>query len=785
MAKSFIKIALRFLWRNKTFSILNLLCLTFGLASAIIALLYIRNILCYDKFHKNYERLYEVEAMVTYFNGDRFPKEPLSSSLSEVIEKNVPEIESLTRIVDRSYKVINGDKSFTEGGIYADENFFDLFSFRLTSSAVSNVLTDINAIVISERMANKLFESKAKDCLGKMLILQNDNKQEVFKISGIFSDIPSQSLLQFDFVIPFSKFLEGNSWANETGASANQIWVLLKNRVNVSSINKKIRDLIKNQETTLNQELFLFPLKEKTLYYYAGGKRVWKEMRNVAIVGIIGVAILLISCFNFINLAIALNLRRYREVGIKKVAGAKKSAIIMQFLGETFILILLSLFLAIMLVRLVLTGFNTMFNGNINLSYNEISVILSISAITLFTGLFAGFLPALFLSSANPVSILKARIITGHSYSFLRQSLIVFQFAIPIILIITMMIIRVQDKYMRNFDLGFDRARLIVLNNTKNLEDHEESLKADLLSIPGIEAVSLTNCIPTRGTSVSNNVTWGGKDNSVKLHFWCVNSDYDYNKAVQLKISDGRYFDKTFLSDSSCYLINDVAAAVIGNKNPVGSSLILDGKKGLIIGVFKDFHAVDLAGPFTPTIISLNSRYRNTFLIRFSKGSYPSVAEKIGKIYAHYEPDTPYQPVLFNDLPDFTSLKTISKLVGLAFFIALALACLGLSGLASYAAERRTREIGIRKTSGATIISIMRLLSVNYTKWLTIAFLIAFPFAFILGKLFLQRFYFHTPMPFWTFIAGPLTAYIVALLAVSLQSWRAAAKNPVETLSYE
>jgi putative ABC transport system permease protein len=783
MIRSFIKIALRFLWRNRTYSILNLLCLTFGLACAIIAVLYIQNVYSYDRFHKNYESLYEVEAMVTFFNGDRFAKEPLSASLDEVLIKNVPEIQSLTRIVSRSYKVINGDKTFTEEGIYADENFFDLFSFQLASAVASNVLSDINSIVISERLAYKLFATT--DCLGKMLILKDDEKEQVYKISGVIRDVPSRSLLQFDFIIPFSKFLAGNSWASETGASANQIWTLLKNNVNISTVNLKIRDLIKNQETTLNQELFLFPLKDKILYAYSGEKRIWREMQRVVIVGSIGFAILLISCFNFINLAIALNIRRYREVGIKKVSGAKRSTILLQFLGETFILILVSLICAIILARLALTGFNTMFNYDIHLRFTEFKVVLTITTIALFTGLLAGLLPALFLSSSDPITVLRAKIITSHSYSSFRQSLIVFQFTIPIVLIICMMIIKTQEKYMADFDLGFDRDKLIVLNNTRNLEDHEESIKADLLAIPGIEAVSFTNCIPARGASVSNDINWEGKDILQKLHFWCINTDFNYNRAVKIKMISGRYFDKSFLADSDCYIINDIAASVMGNKHPVGNSLTLDGKKGTIIGVFKDFHTVDLAGPFTPTIISLKATNRDNLLIRFSQGSYYEITKKIGKIYSRYETQIPCQTVLFSDLPDFSGLRTTSNLVGLAFFIAILMACLGLSGLASFTAERRTKEIGLRKVNGATIFSIMKLLSINYTRWLTIAFFISLPLAFLLGKIFLERFYFHSPMPLWTFIAGPSIAYVVALLAVSWQSWRAATKNPVESLSYE
>jgi ABC-type antimicrobial peptide transport system permease subunit len=270
-----------------------------------------------------------------------------------------------------------------------------------------------------------------------------------------------------------------------------------------------------------------------------------------------------------------------------------------------------------------------------------------------------------------------------------------------------------------------------------------------------------------------------------KLLFWCINTDFDYNKAVTINITDGRYFDKSFPSDSVCYIINDIAAGVLKNKNPAGSTLILEGQKGIIVGVFKDFHTIDLAGPFVPTIITLKKENRNYVLIKFSSGSYFEINKKIAQVYKHYEPELPYHSALYNDLPDYAGLGTPSNLIGLAFFIALLLGCLGLSGLASFTIESRTKEIGIRKTNGATILSIVRLLAGGYTRWLIITFIISLPVAFFLGKIFLARFHFHTIMPFWPFLAGPAITYFIALLTVSWQSWRAATRNPVEALRYE
>jgi ABC-type antimicrobial peptide transport system permease subunit len=731
----------------------------------------------------NYNRLYAVDAYVTYFNGDRFPKEYLSASLTDVLKENAPEVEAMTRVAERRYSFINGEKTLDYNGLFADDNFFAVFTFPAIRKENINMLADPNSIAISEEMAINLFENK--ECIGKTLILKDGEKQESFRVSGVFRDVPQQSVMQFDFVLPFSKFLTENPWALETGATANLTWVLLKDKANRQFVEDKIKNLIKNQEATLNQELFLFPLKEQILYSYAGGRRVWKEMQNIVIIGSIGFAILLIACFNFINLAIALNFRRYKEAGIKKVAGSTNSAIVFQFLGETLIITLISFFSAVILVNLLMAGFNTMFNYDIHMRFLDIRMILFFVAVTLFTSLVSGLLPALYLSSSKPVEALKGNILTGHSYSLFRQSLIVFQFTIPIVLIICMMIIKTQDRFMRNYNVGVDKDKVIILDNSENIQAHAESVRSELSRIPGIDAVSFTNCIPTRGTKVSGEVNWEGKDATEKLHFWCVNSDFDYFKTVDINIYDGRFFNPSFSTDSSAFLINDVAAGVMKNKNPVGTLITVDGKKGMIIGVFKNFHAIDLAGPIVPTVISLSPEDRSSILIKYSSGSFASVRNEIKAVYDHYEHQAPFHATLFRDLTPYSNLSLPSKLVGLAFIIALILACMGLFGLASFTAENRTKEIGIRKANGATTSSVMRLLLTSYTKWLFISFLISLPFAFFLGKIFLGRFHFHTPVPFWAFIAGPVIAFVVALLTVSSQTWRVASRNPVKSLRYE
>jgi putative ABC transport system permease protein len=783
MLQNFFKTAIRFLWRNKSFTILNYLCLTLGLTCSIVAALNIKRVLNYDRFHKNYDRLYEVDASVTYFNGDRFPKEMLSASLPELLKANVPEIESISRITKISQNLFAGDVSFSETGIYADTSFLSVFTFPLSRGSFHRALTDNNSIVITERTALKFF--KTIDCIGMPLYVKKDTLQEAYTVSAVLKDIPALSSVQFSFIIPFSRFLSGNSQALETGSSVCQVWALLYNSANLKVVNGKVKSLIKNQESTLNQELFFFPLKEKILYSYSGGRRVWREMQNIVIIASIGFAILLIACFIFINLSIAHNIKRFREVGIRKVVGARKFSIIAQHLGETVILTMLSLMTSIDLVQLVLKALNRAFNGNVQFNFGDFDVIMIFAGITFFTAIASGLLPALYLSRSEPVNVLKNEIKTSQSFSFFRQSLIVFQFTIPIVLIICMMIVMAQNRFFRSYEIGFDKDKMLVIPGATDLESHSEDIRNDLLSVPGIESVSFSSCIPAHGTRVSNEVGWEGKNTGQKLHFWCIDTDYDYPATVNLKISEGRYFDRSFLNDSTCYVINDVAARVMDYKKPIGRSVTVDGKRGIIIGVFTGFHSLDLAGPYTPTIISLARESKSNLLIRMGEGKKMEIIGKTRKILAGYVPDKSVPVILYSDLLKRNELTTVTYLVGLAFIISIMLACLGLSGLASFTAASRTKEIGIRKINGATINSILRLLGMNYSKWLLIASAISIPVAFLLGTLFLARFNFRTAMPVGAFIAGPVIASSVALLAVGLQSRKAAARNPVEALRYE
>ncbi|HLN22047.1 MAG TPA: FtsX-like permease family protein [Bacteroidales bacterium] len=778
MFRNYLKTTLTYIRQRKSYSIINIACLSFGLACAIFAILYIFDMLSYDRFNKNYDRIYSVEALVTYFNGDQFPKELLSASLKDALKENAPEMETVVRLTDCRYTFLFSDKELAMNGFFADSNFFDIFTLPAISG--STQLSNPGSIIISDEMAVRVFGNTG--CIGKSLVTK-DNRSYV--IQGVFRDVPRQSTLQFDFILPYSEFIASNPGALDAGASSAYIWTLLEKNTDPAMAGAKIRNLISGREETLNQELFLFPLSEKVLYDYAGGRRVWREMQRLFIGGAIGLAILLIACFNFINIQVALNLKRYRETGIRKVYGSGKGSIILQFLFESALVTLISLVFAIILVNLLLTVFNAVTHFNIHLDLLDARVVISLVLIAMFTAIVAGLLPALYMSSINPADILRGKTSGRHSFSMFRRGLIVFQFIIPVTLIISMMIIKEQDRFMYNYDTGIDKNNVIVLRNPSGISNHAESFKSDIRSLKGVEAVSFSSCIPARGTRVSNDVSWQGMDVATKLHFWCVSSDFDYDKLVDISIKEGRYFDPAFSTDSAAYLLNDVAVKTMDLKNPVGSVITVDGKKGTVIGIVSGFHSLDLAGPLVPTIFRIGSAEEPNILVRYNTGDFAGVRDEIKKVYEQYEKDVPFNASLVRDLPSMSGLGMISGVAGGAFIIALLLACAGLSGLASYAAESRTKEIGIRKANGATTFSMMKMLLSGYARWLLIAYLISVPFAVIIGKFFLMKYNFHTVIPIAAFITGPLIVFLSAILTVSFQTWRVASQDPVKSLRYE
>jgi ABC-type antimicrobial peptide transport system permease subunit len=779
--------AIRHLLRNKTYSILNLLGLTIGLSCAILLFTDVLYDLSYDKFHTNYRRLYNLNSWMPdgthRSNGNGWH----SALFGPMLKSQMPEVEDFTRLENAQYIFKAADRAFVENGFYADENFFSTFSFTLKEGNVKTMLKDNNAIIISERMAKKFFDNS--NCVGKTLILKNDHKLDNFLVTGVMKDVPDQSTLNFDFIIPFSRLLADYGKANELTSESNTTWLLMKPNIDLQQINSRINKIIDKEIVVKNKKYFLFPLKDKHLYNYMNGqKNNFGSIIDVLSFSTIAVLILLIACFNFMNLAIALTSKRYGEAGIKKALGSARENIIFQFLGESIIISLISLCFAFFIVAWVLPAFNSFspVQRILTIPFSNPAAMFVFIGIAIFAGLLAGIYPALLLSSVRALNILKRNVSLKGKLSYFRQGLIVFQFIISIFFITFTFIFLKQANYIQTKDLGLNKENILVFENHENIQNHQTTFKSELLSMPEVSVVCFSNSKPFQNVNVHANVDWPGRIPTIDNNFPVISTDCDYLKTLQPKLLKGRFFDQTLKTDEDNFVINETAAEVIKQTNPVGQILTVNGQKGTIIGVVKNFQTNSLFDPYFPVIIKINPQETYFTVIKFLPGDHKKFVETLRKKYKQFESDYPFEPELTSDIYYRENFKSeAAVLIGIFAAVAIFLACLGLYGLAAYSAEKRTKEIGVRKINGAATSGIILLLLRSYAKWIAIAICIGVPITFLLGNAFLGSFAFHTSIPLWAFVAGPLIVLSIALLTVSWLTFKAASRNPVESLRYE
>ncbi len=788
MFKFNLLLAVRHLKRNKTYSILNVLGLTIGLACAILLFLSVIYNLSYDKFNKNYSRLYNLNSWIPVEGTKKsFANTQHSALLGPLLIEHIPEIENFTRIVNSQYIIKHDNKTFIENGIFADTNFFKLFSSQLKEGNYKHILEDNNSIVISERLAKIFFDNS--NCIGKTIVLKNENSMCNFQIEGVMKDAPDQSSLKFDYIIPFSRFLTDHIEANELTAWSNTTWLLLKPNVNIHLINSKINDLINKESKIKDIRYFLFPLKDKHLYNYVNGqKSIFGNILDVILFSVIAVSILLIACFNFMNLGIALTTKRYTATGIKKILGSSRTNIITQFLSESLILSLLSLGFALIIVSVVLPFFNSFSASKVELAipFSNPKIMLAFGGMAIFAGLLSGIYPAIVNSSVSTSNILKSNILLDGRLSNFRQGLIIFQFIVSFIFITFTIVIWEQAEYINAKDLGLIKENILVFENHNNILKHQTLFKSELLSLNEVSSLCYSNSMPFTMIRNYATVDWPGKEATIDNIFPLINTDYDFLETLGPKLLRGRFFDKELTTDRKNFVINETAAKIMALDNPVGKIITVNGHKGTIIGLVKDFQTSSLFTPYLPVVIKMDPNETCYTVIKFLPGKYKQLVENLERIFKKFESDYPLEAHLVSETYQNENLNNKATwLTGIFAFIAITLACLGLFGLASFTVEKRTKEIGVRKINGASNYGILKLLIQSYIKWLILAILIGMPIAYLLSATFLRIFAFHVHIPLMVFVFVPLLLICVALLSVSMQSFRAATRNPVESLRYE
>jgi len=790
MIKNYLKVAWRNLFRNKFFSAINILGLALGMACSLLILLWVQNEAGMDAFHKNnpylftvYEKQYYDHKVVGQYNTP--------GVLPAELKKQIPEIEYATGFGfnnKNTFKV--GDKILKIEGNSADADFFKMFSFPLLQGNAETALSTPASIAVSRKMAESFFGC-AQNAMGKTVRFEN---RKDFIITAVFENIKTNSSSKFDFLTNWDAFLLDNAWAKQWGNNGPVTFIQIRKDANPALVEKKIKhfldDLNKEQKKgTFTEELYLQKYSDNYLHGdFKDGRFEGGRIEYVRLFSVVAVFIMLIACINFMNLTTARSVKRAREIGVRKVVGAVRGLLIRQFIGESLLLTTIAVIFSLLIMACLLPLFNYITLKQIELPFDDALFWLKLIAITLITGIIAGSYPALFLSSFNPVKVLKGTAKLGSGAAWFRKGLVVFQFFLSIVLIIGTIVISKQVNYVQSINLGYDRENLIYVPLDGDLTSKYQILKTEALKSPGIQSVTRMSQEPTNIQNGTSGVDWDGKDPNVNIEFTQASIGYDFTNAMKLQMASGRDYSRDFATDSVGYIINESALKRIGYKYPIGKRLTFWGKKGTIVGVVKDFHFTSLHEPIKPFVIRLAEKESyGSALIRTQAGKTKEALASLETICKQLNPnfqftysfsDEEYKKLYNNE-------QVISKLSNAFAFLAIFISCLGLLGLAMFTAEQRIKEIGIRKVLGASVGSLFTLLSKEFIVLVTIALLIASPVAWYAMNKWLLNYSYHIDVAWWIFLLSGVIAIFITLITVSFQSAKAALMNPIKSLRSE
>lgn len=778
MFKNYLKIAFRTIQKHKGYSLINITGLALGMAICILILLWVRHELSYDKFHANRDFIYRIYQDYHHAGGiSQFSNVPQPASPE--IQNTLPEVEFVTRFLDGDFTLKYGDKLFTENDVrFIDPSFFRMFSFSFVKGDPEAAFIDPYSIILTEEMAEKYFGKE--DPIGKILTADS---QDQMKVTGVVKDVPDNSFLQFNFLVPYS-YLEAIGYDVNNWSSHNcQIYVMLHKNIPFQQVEDKIYGMIKKHVPDDESYLRLQPLKRIRLFTLGGELGT---IRYIYIFSLIALFILVIACINFMNLATARSSQRAREVGLRKVVGARRIQIIRQFFGEAVVLTIGALGFSLLIVEALLPLFNDLSGKNLSLDLSgNMAIYASLIGIALFTGLLSGSYPALFLSSFLPGKVLKSSYRSSGSGSTLRKILVVFQFSLSIFLIIGTTVIYSQLQYIQSKDLGFDKENLIYIGINERIKENYDAIKNEILQNPHILNMTRTFQLPSYNR-YSAPVEWEGKTPDQNINFNISLVDPDYLSTLNLQLVQGRNFSYEFSTDTSNYILNEEAVEQMGLETPIGKWLEF-GEKGEIIGVVKNYHYMPFTYEIEPLILYYNPSYYRYAMLRISGSDIPRTLGFLESIWSQFAPEFPFEYHFLDE--DYERIYRTEQRLGVLTryftFLAIFISCLGLFGLASFMAEQRTKEIGIRKVLGATIASVTLLLSREYTKWVLMANILAWPVAYLAMKKWLQGFAYRVDMTVLTFVLAGLLTLFIALLTVSYQAIKTAVANPVEALRHE
>ncbi len=792
MLRNYFKIAIRNLWKHKAFSFINIFGLSVGMTACFLIFLYVNFELSYDNFHLKEDRIYRVVADIKTptetINGNG-PSWAVPPHISEF-----PEVSAAVRVLSDVILFKKDNLTFNETeSLWADADFFTVFDYKLLKGNPLTVLKEPFSIVLSESSAKKYFGDD--DPIGQVIQITDDAFPST--VTGIMEDIPVNSQIQGDVVISMTtitkKFAEGvdNQWGNY-GPFA---YLLLKPGTNAAGLESKLPAFLEKwsgKEMSKSQmfpTLLLEPLKDVYLKSDRGGF-VTGNIKNVYVFSIVAMLILLIACINFVNLTTARSSERAKEVGIRKVVGAAKFQLARQFIGESVLISLIAFLLTLIVSSLLLPSFNQLAGKTISQGiFDTPSYTLLLFLTAIGIGLLAGIYPALILSSFKPTTVLKGRFSTGTKGSFLRKSLVISQFTISIALIIGTIVVYSQMSYMGNLDLGFKKDQILVVDT--NSDKNRDVLKQAISDLSNIKNVSLSSSVPGTGNPAAyseiENIKGDLQVANLDLYF----VDFDYISLFDIQLVAGRPFSSEFKTDNTqAMVLNEAAVKMFGYSSPeqaIGKRFKQWGREGKIIGVIKDFHFQSLKNPIKPLSMRIEADRHDYLSINVPSSNLASTIVTVEKEWKKIIPNKPFSYYFLDEFfsRQYKSEEQFGKLFLNFALLAIFLSCLGLLGLASYTTMQRTKEIGIRKVMGASVSSILNLLSRDFLKLVVISFFVATPVSWYFMQKWLMDFAYRTNIGWWVFVVAGVIAILIALITISFQSIKAARSNPIKSLKTE
>ncbi len=785
MLKNYLKVAIRSFRAHKMYSFINVLGLSVALACCFFILLWAQDEISYDRFHEDGDQIYRVMRHAN-FDGDISTTSSIPMPLAHALETNYPEITQSILMGWESQEVLGiEDVSFRVTMRSFGSNFFDLFSFPLILGDPESALSDPNSIAISESVADRFFGRdwrSRNDLVGTTFRLAN---QRDVSLSAIFEETPTNSSIQVDAILPIANLIKENPWLEQWGSSALRLFVQLRDDADGAEMSAKISGVVDEHVSRWDTDVFLQPISEMYLHSeYEDGVLTGGRIDYVRMFLLVAIFIVLIASINFMNLATARSMQRAREIGVRKSVGATRSLLAQQFLTESVVTVTICFAVAVCLLLILMPSFNEVSGKDISLSSIRPMIWVQFGALALLTGLLAGSYPALYLSRFSVIGVLQKQLKQAKRGIGLRKGLVVFQFIMSILLIVGTFTVYKQLAYIHSKDLGVDRDNVLYLDREQLNPEQYESFVAELVEEPGIINVGSANSNPLSIAMDSTAPLWEGKDPDDTTLFFIITVGYDLVETLGMDLAEGRSFSRDYGDDGSNFLINQKAAEAMGMDTPIGQGLSLFGGSGSVIGVLEDFHMSSLYDPIKPVVVRFSPESASTIFVKIDGARSPDAIASVERVFAKFNPGYPFNYRFLDDEfeESYRSEGVIGKLANVFSFVAILIACLGLFGLASFTAEQRRKEIGVRKVLGASVASVVFLLSRSFVILVIGAFFVAAPIAYIVMNNWLHKFSFHTELDVGVLLLAGIIALLIAALTVSGQSIRAAVANPVKSL---